>query len=252
MKLRFQILGLVQARQRGVVLPLRGAKHRTLLAVLLLHANRVVPVEQIIDKVWPDRPPQSARNLVHGYVSDIRHMIDRSDREGLLQTTGPGYQLNVERGQLDLQRFEQLVQESRAARDAGETQHAADRLRSALELWNGAPLTGVSRGALEGETARLEEVRFNALDERIDLDLELGRHAQVIADLTALRAAWPFRQRPLSLLMVALYRAGRQAEALEVYRDARRQFISELGLEPGPDLQRLESALLKADPSLSR
>jgi DNA-binding SARP family transcriptional activator len=108
----------------------------------------------------------------------------------------------------------------------------------------------VSRGALQGEAARLEEIRLNVLEERIDLDLQLGRNAEVIAELAVLRAAWPFRQRPIGRLMLALYRTGRQAEALQVYRDARRLFIAELGLEPGPDLQRLESALLKADPSL--
>jgi DNA-binding SARP family transcriptional activator len=226
--LNFGVLGSVQVTRAGKVLRLGGAKHRTLLTVLLLHANRLIPVERLIDEIWHDGPPASSRNLVQGYVSDLRRLLYGSaGARGDLVTAQPGYQLRIEPEQLDLHRFERLVEDARVA---GEPQRAAELLREALALWRGPALADVSPGALRGEAVRLEEARLSALEERVDLDLQLGRHAELIGELTALRVEHPLRERPIGQLMIALHRSGRRAEALALYRKARRTFVEELGL----------------------
>jgi predicted ATPase/DNA-binding SARP family transcriptional activator len=250
--LRYEILGPVLAHREGEALPIAGFKQRTLLAVLLLHAERLVPADVLIDKLWPDRAPASARNLVQGYVSDLRHALGKAGPDGSpLVTSQSGYLLQVDGEQLDALRFERLVEASRAARAAGDPRLAADRLQAATALWRGPALTGVSPGTLRGEAVRLDEARLTALEDRFELELELGRHTQVVGELAALRSEHPLRERPIALLMVALSRSGRHAEALAAYREARRSLVQEHGLDPGPTLQRLELAILKSDPALA-
>jgi len=249
--LRYEILGPVLAYREDDVLPIAGFKQRTLLAILLLNSNRLVPTDLLIDKLWPERVPASARNLVQGYVSDLRHALGESDPGGSpLVTSQSGYRLRLERDQLDALRFERLVEDSRAAREAHEPRRAADHLHAAMTLWRGPALTGVSPGTLQGEAVRLDEARVAALEDRLELELELGHHAQVIGELSALRSEHPLRERPIELLMVALSRCGRHAEALAVYREARQALVQEFGLDPGQTLQRLELAILRSDPSL--
>jgi YVTN family beta-propeller protein len=246
-KREFRILGPFEARENGRRLAIGAGKQRALLALLLLDAGEVVSAERLIDALWGESPPASALNSVHIYVSQLRKALG----EGCLITRGRGYLLAVEREQLDLGRFERLLGEGRELLGKGEAGRASEALRAALGLWRGAPLADfASEPFARGEIARLEELRVAALEERIEADLALGRHAELVAELEALVRANPLRERLRALLMLALYRSGRQAEALEAYRQARATLIAELGLEPGRRLQELERAILSQDPSL--
>jgi DNA-binding SARP family transcriptional activator len=253
--MEFRILGPLEVWEHGRVVALGGPKQRALLATLLLHANHVVSADRLIDELWGDQPPATADNLLQGYVSQLRRRLPirqdgRTPRQ-LLATRSPGYVLRVERSLLDLHRFEQLVEVARLAMAEGAPQRAADALRKALALWRGPALGDVAvEGICRSEVAQLEERRITALEERIEADLRLGRHVDLTGELQALVAENPLRERLRAQLMFALYRSGRQAEALAVYRDARRVLTEELGLEPGPALQRLEHGILAADPAL--
>jgi YVTN family beta-propeller protein len=243
----FRVLGPFEVCERGHLLDVGIGKQRALLAFLLMNAPEVVSTDRIIDALWDDRPPASALNSVRVYVSHVRKALGN----GRLLTRGRGYLLSVEPDELDLTRFELLLRRGRAARGAGDAEGAADILRAALGLWRGPPLADLADEPFaQNEIARLEELRIDALEERIEADLALGRHAELVSELDALVRAHPLRERLLAQLMLALYRAGRQTEALEAYRQARTTLVEELGIEPGRRLQELERAILRQDSEL--
>jgi DNA-binding SARP family transcriptional activator len=240
----FGILGQLEAVEDGTPLELAGRRPRALLAMLLLRANEVVSVDRLIDGLWDDDPPETARKAVQVYVVQLRRMLP-----GLpLVTRGAGYVLQLSPGQLDLTRFERLVESARHAEPAV----AAERLREALALWRGPPLCDFAYDSFaQPEIARLEELRLAAFEARVDAELELGRDAELVAELEALCREHPLRERVRAQLMLALYRAGRQSDALATYREARRLLDGELGLDPSGALQELERAILRQDPSLA-
>ena len=242
--MEFRILGPLEVEDEGRLLKLGGAQQRAVLALLLLHANDVVPRERLIDELWGGEPPDTARTALQVHVSQLRKLLG-SDR---IETRSPGYALHVEPGELDLERFQDLVAQARRLEPAT----AAGSLRQALNMWQGPPLA-----ELEGhpfarrERLRLEELRLAAVEERIEADFRLGRHAQLVPELEQLVAEHPLRERLRGQLMLALYLSGRQAEALEAYRQGQRLLADELGLEPGEELRRLEKAILAQDPALA-
>ena len=239
--MEFRILGPLEVVADGQEVPLGGAKQRALLALLLLHPNRVVSRDRLIDELWATDPPETARTALQVHVSHLRKAIGR-DR---IVTQAPGYLVRVEPDELDLERFERLL----GSVDRGDSAVAAEALREALALWRGPPLGGLDDSFAQAERARLEEQRLLALEQRIDAELGLGLHARLVPELDGLVRENPLRERLRAQLMLTLYRCGRQADALEVYRSGRR-LLDELGLEPDDELQRLERAILNHDPSL--
>jgi DNA-binding SARP family transcriptional activator/DNA-binding beta-propeller fold protein YncE len=252
--LEFRVLGPLQVATNGTSLPLGGAKQRAVLVLLLLHANEVVPTDRLIDELWGDSPPESAANIVQGYVSHLRKALEPGRRRGeheLLISHPRGYALQIGKGQLDAERCSGLIEQGRRRLSEGDPGAAAECLRAALALWRGPPLADLAYEPFaRAEIDRLEELRLAGLEERIDADLALGRHHDLVGELRELVAEHPLRERFRGQLMAALYRCGRQAEALEVYRDGRRALSDELGLEPGPALRELERAILQQDQSL--
>ena len=246
--LEFRVLGPVEVVADGRPVAFPAAKPRALLAALLLSSNRVVSVDRLIDDLWGEEPPETATKALQGYVSQLRKALG-ADR---LLTKPPGYSLRVEDGELDLDRFERLAREGRELVAAGDSKAAAKRLAEALELWRGAPLAEFSEPFARDAGARLEDARLAALEERIEADLALGRHARLIPELEELVAREPLRERPRAQLMIALYRSGRQADALELYRRTRETLSEELGIEPSLELQELERRMLQHDPTLER
>jgi DNA-binding SARP family transcriptional activator len=243
--MEFRILGPLEVVDGGTVVPIAGTKERGVLAFLLLHANEFVPSDSLIEELWSGDQPASARKSLQVRVANLRKALGASG--DLLMTHGPGYMLRLQGDQLDLHHFERLV----ASSDAVEPRLAVDRLREALDLWRGDPLADLGyEGFVQGPAARLAEVRLNAVEKRIAVELELGLHGDLVRELQALVAEHPLREGLRGQLMLALYRAGRQAEALAAYRDARRTLDEELGLEPGRALQQLERAILSHDASL--
>src|SRR5436190_4098444 len=253
--MEFCILGPLEVSDDSRRVPLAATKQRTLLTILLLHANRVVPSDRLVDDLWGARPPPTAVSALQVYVSQLRKALEPGRRKGepssFLMTRPGGYLLRVEPGRLDAERFEHLFAEGSRAQKAADPAAAAPLLHEALGLWRGSALAEFSYEPFaQSEIARLEELRLDAVEERIEADLALGRHAALPGELEALVSEHPLRERLRGQLMVALYRAGRQAEALEAYRGARRTFDEELGIVPGPELQRLEAAILRQDPTL--
>src|SRR6266536_1608716 len=254
----FRILGSLEVYDDGRLLSLGGHQQRALLALLLLRANQVVPVDEIVEDLWGARPPPSATKSVQALVSKLRKLLAEPGAEaedvsedGILLTRSHGYVLTVVPGELDLHRFQSLTEEGRRALAAGRADEAAETLREALALWRGPPLAEFAYESFaQVEVARLEELRLSAVEERIEADLALGRHHDLIPEVEALVAENPLRERLRGQLMLALYRSGRQAEALQVYQRARRTLVDELGIEPGQALQRLEQAILQQDESL--
>jgi YVTN family beta-propeller protein len=255
----FRILGPLEVAHEGGELPLGGRQQRALLALLLLHANEVVAVDEIVDALWPETPPPSATKSVHALVSRLRGLLEgepvaRNGAEsdnGVLLTRRHGYSLRVAPGELDLHRFDELLNEGRVALAAGEADVAARTLREALALWRGPPLAELAYASFaRGEVARLQELRLSTLEERIEADLAAGRPAELVPELESLVARHPLRERLRRQLMLALYRTGRQPEALQAYQAARRLLVDELGIEPTPALQRLERAILVQEESL--
>jgi YVTN family beta-propeller protein len=243
----FRILGPLQVEDEGRPVAVGGPKQRALLALLLLQANKVASRERLIDDLWGDRAPETAATALHGYVSALRKSVGP---ERIL-TRAPGYLLQVDPEAVDLGRFERLVREGRAAAAAGDPESASQKLSKALTLWRGPPLADVTSSPFAyAEALRIEELRVAALEERLDAELTLGRHADVLPELETLVAQHPLRERLRGQLMLALYRCGRQAEALRVYQEARRLLVGELGIEPGPALRGLEQEILNQDPVL--
>jgi len=239
----FRILGPLEVLLDGTPAPLGGARQKAVLAVLLLHANESVSVERLIDNVWEDEPPETARNVLQSYVSQLRKLLGAD----VIRMRGQGYTLEIDPERLDLHRFQRLVGETEG-RDPAST---AERLRAALALWRGPPLADLPEGAFARATAaRLEELRVAALERRLEADMSLGRAPELVAELEALVAEHPLRERLRALQMLALYRSGRQADALQAFRAARSRLVDELGIEPAPALQQLERAILRHDPAL--
>jgi predicted ATPase/DNA-binding SARP family transcriptional activator len=243
----FAILGPLDARADGRELALGGPKQRAVLALLLLHANQPVSRDRLIDGLWGESPPRSAAHTLDDYVSRLRRGLggDRIDRRPA------GYVIRVEPGELDLERFEALLEQGRLAAAAGDAAEASEALGKALGLWRGRALADLANEPFAvSESARLEERRLLALETRIDAELALGRGGDLVGELERLVAEHSFHERLLGQLMLSLYCAGRQADALAAYQAFRRQSVEELGLEPGLTLRELEQAILRQDPSL--
>ena len=237
----FLLLGPFEVREGERLVELRRRKHRALLALLALRAGEPVSADVVIEELWGGNPPKTARDALHNYVSQLRKQLG----EGTIETRGNGYLLD---GDLDLVRFERLVEE---ARGAATVEERAAKLREALALWRGPPLADLAYEPFAGaEIERLEELHVVTRADLIDAELELGRHAELVPELETLVAEHPFRERLRGLLMLALYRSGRQADALAAYRDARATLLEELGLEPSTALRELEQAILRQDPGL--
>jgi DNA-binding SARP family transcriptional activator/ABC-type transport system substrate-binding protein len=252
--MEFRILGPFEVAEEGSrLIPIRAAKERALLLLLLLHANEVVSAERLIDELWGERPPESAANVLQTYVSHLRRLLEPGTRHrdnGLIVTRSPGYLLKLVPGQVDLHRFETLVADARSSADRAA---ALGKLREALDLWRGPPLPEFAfEGFAQTAIARLEELRLTALEERLELELELGQNGDLVGELEALVAKHPLRERLRGQLMLALYRSGRQAEALDAYQRTRRTLVDELGIEPGQALQLLETQILNQDRGLDR
>jgi len=242
--MRYLILGPLEVRDGETDVALRGGQQRKLLAILLLHAGGAVSSDRLIDELWDGKPPETAAKALQGYVSSLRKQLGPE----AVETTGAGYRLEVAAGDLDARRFEELLAEARPLERAP----AVAKLREALALWRGPALADFAYDDFaRHEIDRLDELRLVAVERRIDLELALGHHDDLVPELEALVRAHPLRERLRGHLMVALYRSGRQAEALDVYRDARTALRDELGLEPSEELQALQRAILDHDASLA-
>ncbi|WP_165969082.1 BTAD domain-containing putative transcriptional regulator [Actinomadura sp. KC06] len=244
----FAVLGPVEASVDGRVVALGGGRRRALLVRLLLSADQVVSVDRLVDELWGDLPPASARTQVHTLVHRVRRALGEAG--ALIETRPPGYVLRLGSARLDLAVFTDLVEDARKEAGAGRLESAAGTFREALGLWRGRPLDGIDAAFASREAARLEETHLTALEECLGLELALGRHAAVVAELSALVAEHPLREDLRARLMLALYRCGRQSEALEVYREGRALLVEETGLEPTVGLRALHEAILQGDTAL--
>ena len=252
--MEFRFLGPFDVVDDQRIVPIVGGKQRALLAILALHANEVVPVGRLIDDLWPDEPPDSALNSIQAYVSRLRKALNGngtgSGAETIVFRHG-GYMLDVSAEQIDARRFARLVEDGERRIDAGDVTEAAGVLREALGLWRGPALSDFAHERFaQPEIARLEELRLKAVEDRIDADLASGRDAALVPELEALIAEHPLRERLRRQLMLALYRCGRQGDALTVYRETRATLDAELGVEPTPELRELELAILRQDEAL--
>ena len=244
--MEFRILGPLEVADGDVVVPLAGAKQRALLAILLLSANEVVSSDRLIDELWGEQSPESGRAALQVRVSQLRKALGGGGE--LIFTRAPGYVLRLEREQLDLHRFERLVGEA----DAAEPAVAAAKLREALALWRGPALADLAYESFaRAAIGRLEELRLAALEKRIEADLALGRHAELVAEVEALVAEHPLRERLRAQLMLALYRCGRQSDALATFHRTRRHLDEELGLQPSRPLRQRYAEILAQDPALA-
>jgi DNA-binding SARP family transcriptional activator len=253
--MRFEVLGPLRAWRDGVDLSLGPIQQRVVLAVLLLNTNRPIGRAQIINAVWGGAHPTHAVNLLQRHVSGLRRVLEpersaRAMSDRVVWTSG-GYLFTVASGALDLGQFDEHTAGARSARAAGDLSKASEELHAALKLWRGPACDGLASPFLDAQRERLAERQISTLEDRIDLDLALGNHQDLIAELRALVADNPLRERLRGLLMSALYRAGRQADALAAYQDARRHLLDEVGVAPGAPLQRLQQQILAADPHLT-
>ncbi len=245
----YRILGPFEAFDGDRELSLGGARQRAVLALLLLRANEALTRDVIVDELWGEQPPQTVGKVLQNCISALRKELPAGADK--LRTVGSAYVLQLAPDELDRDRFERGLADGRAALDAGELEDALERLTAALGLWRGAPLSDFAYERFaQDEIARLEELHVAAVEDRIEAELALGRHSEVIPEVEGLVGRQPLRERLRGQLMLALYRSGRQAEALAAYRDARRTLLGELGIEPGRALQRLEQAILAQDPAL--
>src|SRR5215469_11875331 len=252
---QFHILGPLEVVRSGCAVPLGGRRQRAVLALLLLEANRVVSFDRLAEDVWGGHPPQGSVTTLHSYVFRLRRALEPDRLPGVagdvLVTKDRGYLLRVSREQLDAAIFEEGATAGRAALEAGRYAGAAQTLRQALGLWRGPVLADLADYAFaRPEAARLEELRLAAVEDRIDADLALGHHQALTGELERLAGEYPVRERLHGQLMVALYRCGRQAEALAAYRRVRGLLAGELGIDPAEPLQRLHGSVLAHDPAL--
>ena len=248
--MEFRLLGPLEVVGEDGPADVGAGKRRALLTYLLINANEVVPTERLIDELWGELPPATAAKSVQVYVSQLRKALHANG--DLLVTRGSGYVLQLGDDDLDVQRFERLVAEAQRTLDDGDAKAASATARAALDLWRGPALYDVAYESFaQIEAARLDELRLVALETRIDADLLLGEHARLVGELEGLVAEHPLRERFRAQLMVALYRCGRQSEALDTYRGASRLLMDELGLEPSSELRELEQKILTQDPDLA-
>ena len=246
--MEFRILGPLEVHGELGAIRVSGQKPRAVLAVLLLHANEPVSPERLAHALWGEEAPATAVTTVQVHVSRLRKALGDGE---IISTSSAGYRIRVEPGELDAERFERLVEDGRRALSGGRAAQAAAMLREALALWRGPALADLAFEPFAAvEVARLEEQRSAALDIRIEADLAAGRHAEVVGELRRLVAEQPTREQLAGHLMLALYRCGRQAEALDAYRSAREKLADDLGIEPGPELRALQDAVLRHDESL--
>jgi predicted ATPase/DNA-binding SARP family transcriptional activator len=248
----FGVLGPLEVAEAGSQLRLGGPKQRAVLATLLLHANKVVSADSLVEAVWGETPPANARQTLQVYVANLRRLLNRGSVDGTerLAIRHGGYSVLVRPGELDLDAFRQKAEAGRAGRGT-DPRNAADLFASALAVWRGPafPDLGVT-GLTPPEVVALEEQRLGVLEDRVDADLDAGRGTELVAELDALVATCPLRERLHGQRMVALYRAGRQADALQAYQAARQSLLDQLGVEPGPELARVEQAVLLQEPWL--
>jgi DNA-binding SARP family transcriptional activator len=251
----FRILGPLEVVDAGRQLQLGGSKQRAVLAMLVLNANHMITSDRLIARLWDDEPPRSAVGTLQTYISHLRNALEPGRARGaaaqVLVTRAPGYLLRARPDEVDALRFERLVAEGRAALKNGDLAVAAARFRAGLELWRGPALADFAGQAFAvGEITRLENLRLDAMEGRVESELQRGRHAELVGELERLVADHPLREDLRVLLMVALYRTGRQADALAVYQDAHRLLVDELGLDPSERLKQLEQAVLRHAPDL--
>ncbi|MEU6171983.1 BTAD domain-containing putative transcriptional regulator [Streptantibioticus parmotrematis] len=244
--MEYCILGHLEVFRAGTPVPLGGPRERAVLALLLLEANHVIPVDRLIDAVWGEEPPATARGQIHICISNLRRRITLSGPDPI-ETRNPGYRIRVEPGTLDLHRFEAQVTGGRAAMTGARPAQAVTELRAALALWRGPALADVDSRLVRLGAARLDERRLTVLGECLECGLLSGEHRELIGELQSLVVEHPLQEHFKALLMTALYRAGRQAEALEEYRRARHVLMDELGIEPGEELRRLHQSMLAGE-----
>jgi DNA-binding SARP family transcriptional activator len=249
--IEFRILGPLEVLKEGVLLEVSAPREQALLAMLILEANKVVPISRLIDSMWDGFPPQTARNQVQICVSRLRRGFGSVDDCSLIRTRTPGYQIHVTAQMVDAIRFEELAADGRRAADNGALHDAVTELRAALGLWRGSAAAGISSRVVQIAASGLNEKRLATLETCIGLELRIGNHGEIVGELAPLIAEYPFREQLRAYQMLALYRAGRRAEALAAYREARQAFMDELGLDLGPELRRLEQAIFRNDPSLN-
>ena len=241
--LEFKILGPLEVWEGDAALQLGGQRQRAVLALLALHPGEVVPSERLITELWGESPPPTAATALQNAISQLRKVLGAD----VVETRAPGYALRVEKEAIDARRFERLLSEAKGA----EPGRRAGLLHEALQLWRGPPLGDFAYESFaQNEAARLDELRLIALEERIEAELELGLGGDLVGELEALVRENPLRERPRGQLMLALYRSGRQAEALQAYQEARRALVDELGIEPTPALQQLHASILRQESAL--
>ena len=249
--MKFSVLGSIEVTAGDTQVDLGGVKQRAILGYLVLHANKVVPTSQIIEAMWEGIPPPTARKMVQNAVSAIRRLLTSHNGQvggPSLRTHPPGYQLRMNAEDVDLFRFRRLAQEGRAAIADGEPSRGVELLRDALSMWRGRALDDVvETGVSWPELAAIEDERLSALEDRLDAELDCGRHREITPELEVLTATEPLRERLGQQFMLALYRSGRQADALRVYRRTRKALVDGLGLEPGRGLQELQQRILEHD-----
>ncbi|MGW4891994.1 AfsR/SARP family transcriptional regulator [Kitasatospora sp. NPDC004240] len=263
--MRYSVLGPLEVFDQGIAVPIERPRRRAVLTFLLLNANHHVCIEQLVDALWGERPPRSARGQVHTAVSALRKLLPGGgtgagdgtgaapgpgDDAGPLASLAGGYRLSVGRHDLDTVDFCREVGEARRLSALGDHTAAVRHLRAGLDLWRGAALTGIDAPFVEPFRARLEEERFSAYELLADIELGAGRHQELVPELTALVDRYPARERLVERLVLALYRSGRQTDALATARRVRALLADEFGLDPGPALAELEGAVLRGDPAL--
>jgi DNA-binding SARP family transcriptional activator len=242
--MKFAVLGTVEVTAGGRQVELGGVRQRAILGYLVLHANTVVPTSQILHALWHGAPPATARKMVQNAVSALRRVLSKT----VLRTELPGYQLTVDPCDIDLLEFRRLAHEGRRAIADGDQARGADLLREGLELWRGHAFADlIENGTRWSEMTAVEDERLSALEDRLDAELACGRHREITSELEVLTATDPPRERLCHQFMVALYRSGRQADALRVYRRTRTALVDGLGLEPGRELQELQRRILAHD-----
>ena len=248
--LKFELLGPVGGWRDGTELDLGSPQQRTVLAMLLLARGRQVPLDSLIDGLWGQSAPKSAVGTMRTYISRLRHRLETGPEGGaetMIKYVGDGYSIQVRSAVLDVDVFERCLKDARAARRDGQLTRASQLLRTGLGLWHGAALAGAPGPYADSRRVHLTELYMAALEEKLAVDIMAGDHVVAIADLRALLTEHPFREGLSELLMLALYKSGRQAEALDVFDRVRRRLRGELGLDPGPSLQAMHRRVLQAD-----